>query len=66
METGTRSLVKTISWRLTGTGATFFISYLILGSFSVASTIAIVQLTINTILYYLHERIWNRIKWGRD
>jgi uncharacterized membrane protein len=66
METGTRSLVKTISWRLTGTGATFFISYLILGSFSVASTIAIVQLTTNTILYYLHERIWNRIKWGRD
>jgi uncharacterized membrane protein len=66
METGTRSLVKTISWRLTGTGATFFISYLILGSFSVASTIAIIQLTTNTILYYLHERVWNRIKWGRD
>jgi uncharacterized membrane protein len=66
METGTRSLVKTISWRLTGTGATFFISYLILGSFSVASTIAIIQLATNTILYYLHERVWNRIKWGRN
>jgi uncharacterized membrane protein len=64
METGTRSLVKTISWRLTGTCATFFISYLILGSFSIASTIALVQLITNTILYYLHERVWNRIKWG--
>lgn len=65
METGTRSFIKTISWRLTGTGATFLISYLILGSFSVASTIAIVQLASNTVLYYLHERVWNKIQWGR-
>jgi len=64
-ETPQRSLVKTISWRLTGSGATFLISYIIAGNFAVAGTIAVVQLVSNTILYFLHERVWNRIRWGR-
>lgn len=61
-----RSLVKTVSWRLTGTGATFIISWIISNNFAIAGTIAIIQLVSNTILYYCHERIWNRIKWGRS
>ena len=64
-ETAQRSLVKTISWRLTGSGATFLISYLIAGDFAVAGTIAVIQLISNTVLYFLHERVWNRIRWGR-
>ena len=64
-DTSTRSLVKTISWRITGSGATFAISYLVLGDFSVAGTIAITQVTLNTILYYVHERIWNKITWQK-
>lgn len=65
IETATRSLVKTISWRLTGSGATFAISYAVLGDVSVSGTIAVIQLTFNTVLYFVHERIWNHIGWGR-
>ena len=65
-ENPTRSLIKTISWRITGSFSTFLISYFILGSFLIAGSIAVVQITANTILYYLHERIWNRIYWGKD
>ena len=61
-----RSLVKTVSWRITGSGATFLISYLISGNFAVAGTIATIQLVSNTVLYFVHERIWNRIRWGRN
>ena len=64
-DTTQRSLVKTISWRITGSTATFLISYLISGNLGMAGTIAIVQLTANTILYYIHERGWNKIKWGQ-
>jgi uncharacterized membrane protein len=64
-DTSTRSLVKTISWRITGSGATFAISYLVSGDFSVAGTIAIIQVTVNTVLYYVHERIWNKIAWQK-
>ena len=60
-----RSIAKTISWRLTGSFSTFMISYLILGSFSIAGSIAIIQIIANTLLYYLHERVWNKIDWGR-
>lgn len=65
IETTARSVAKTISWRITGSGATFAISYAILGDFTVSGTIALIQLTFNTLLYFVHERIWNFIQWGR-
>jgi uncharacterized membrane protein len=61
-----RSLIKTISWRITGSTATFLISYAILGDVSVSGIIAAIQLTFNTILYFIHERVWNKIKWGQQ
>ena len=65
MDSIIRSLVKTISWRLTGTFCTFLISFIILGDIATSSTIALIQLIFNTIIFYIHERIWNIIKWGR-
>jgi hypothetical protein len=65
-DTTRRSLVKTISWRITGSSATFLIAYLISGNISIAGTIAAIQLTANTILYYIHERVWNKIRWGQS
>jgi uncharacterized membrane protein len=64
-DTARRSLVKTISWRITGSSATFLISYAILGNLAVSGTIATIQLIFNTILYFIHERIWNKIPWDR-
>jgi uncharacterized membrane protein len=63
-DTNIRSIVKTVTWRLTGSGATLLVSYLISNNWSMASTIAIAQLTLNTLLYYVHERLWSRTKWG--
>jgi len=65
-DSASRSLAKTVSWRITGSGATFGISYLISGDFVIASTIATIQLIANTILYFIHERIWNKIHWGQQ
>ncbi len=65
-DTARRSLVKTVSWRITGSSATFTISYLVSDNFIVAGTIALIQLTANTILYFIHERIWNKIHWGQS
>jgi uncharacterized membrane protein len=66
MDTSRRSLVKTISWRITGSSATFVIAYLLTGNFVVAGVIGVTQMVTNTILYYTHERIWNRIMWGQQ
>lgn len=65
-DTTVRSLAKTITWRITGTGATFAISYAIVGDISISSSIAVIQLTFNTVLYFIHERVWGKIKWGQQ
>jgi uncharacterized membrane protein len=66
MDAPRRSLVKTISWRITGSSATFAIAYMLTGNLAVAGVIGITQMISNTILYYFHERIWNRIGWGQQ
>ena len=60
-----RSLVKTATWRITGSGSTFLIVYLNTGQLLLSSGIAVTQLIVNTILYYGHERVWNKITWGK-
>ena len=60
-----RSLIKTMSWRITGSTATFFIAWIVGGNLAVAGTIAVIQIAANTALYYLHERVWNSVTWGR-
>jgi uncharacterized membrane protein len=59
-----RSLVKTISWRITGSSATFLIAYIMTGNFAIAGIIGLTQMVSNTLLYFVHERIWNKISWG--
>lgn len=66
MDTPKRSLVKTITWRITGSGATFAISYAISGNFTIAGSIASIQLVANTVLYFIHERVWDKVTWGRQ
>jgi len=60
-----RSVVKALSWRLTGTLDTIVISFLISGKIKVALSIGVVELFTKLTLYYLHERAWNRISFGR-
>ncbi len=60
-----RSVVKAISWRVTGTIDTIVISWLITGHAKWAISIGFVELFTKIFLYYGHERIWNRISFGR-
>jgi len=61
-----RSIAKAISWRLTGTIDTIIVSFLISGKIKVALSIGFVELFTKITLYYFHERLWNRIKFGRN
>jgi uncharacterized membrane protein len=63
-DTAVRSVVKTVTWRITGSTATFLIAYALTGNFAVAGVIGVTQMISNTVLYYIHERVWNRIAWG--
>jgi uncharacterized membrane protein len=60
-----RSLVKAISWRLVGSMDTFMLSLLVTGSGKYAISIATGEALTKIVLYYLHERAWRRVAWGR-
>jgi uncharacterized membrane protein len=60
-----RSLAKALTWRTTGTIDTFLISFLITKQPLVAGAIASTEVVTKIFLYYFHERVWNRVKWGR-
>ncbi len=61
-----RSLLKAISWRATGTLDTIVISFLVTGKIQMALSIGFVELFSKLGLYYLHERVWNRVDIGRE
>lgn len=60
-----RSVVKALSWRATGTVDTILISFLITGQAKYAISIGFVELFTKIFLYYCHERIWNKLAFGR-
>lgn len=55
-----------MSWRVTGTLDTFVISWIITGSLGLAGGIAVTEVVTKVVLYWLHERAWNRVHWGRE
>lgn len=64
-DTNYRSMVKALSWRILGTLDTILISWIISGNLNIAFSIGSVELITKTFIYYFHERLWNKIKWGK-
>jgi uncharacterized membrane protein len=60
-----RSFVKAISWRATGTVDTIVVSLIVTGQLRLAVSIGAIELVTKICLYYAHERIWNRLSFGR-
>lgn len=61
-----RSLVKVVSWRVTVTTSNFLGAWWASGSLTAGLGFAGFALVVNSALYYLHERGWNRVSWAKD
>lgn len=60
-----RSFIKAISYRFIGTFITALIVFIFTQKLSLSISIASVETVVKIIVYYLHERAWNRIHWGK-
>lgn len=60
-----RSLAKSLTWRVIAIVSTFVVGYILSGSLSFAASLSVISNLINFVLYYVHERVWLRVKWGR-
>ena len=66
MDTHSRSFMKALSWRMTGTIDTMVISLVITGNMKMAAAIGGTEVITKSLLYYLHERAWLKIPYGRN
>jgi uncharacterized membrane protein len=59
-DSNAKSIFKTISWRIVGTIDTIVIAFIVTGELGMAASIGSVEVFTKIILYYFHERFWNR------
>jgi len=64
-ETHERSFVKTILWRVIATLITWATIYFFTGQIGESTEIALTGAIAGMIAYYIYERAWDGIEWGR-
>jgi uncharacterized membrane protein len=60
-----RSGLKALTWRLVATVTTASIVYALTGRLELTAAVGFYDVVLKLILYFLHERIWNRVQYGR-
>jgi uncharacterized membrane protein len=64
-ETHSRTVMKTVSWRFVATLTTMVIVYIFTGEFLLSIGVGAVEVVAKILFYYLHERTWEMISWGK-
>ena len=65
MERPRRTVVKAIIWNINGLIVMSLVGYVMTGSVGAGGAMAVINTAIGLSLYFLYERIWSRISWGR-
>ena len=65
-ETKQRTVVRMLTYRVTAWIFTIFWTYLFTGDISSATGFATALHILLSVDYYIHERIWLKVKWGRE
>ena len=58
-------MAKSLTWRVIAIVSTFVVGFVMSGSLGFAASLTIFSNLVNFILYYLHERAWLKVEWGR-
>ena len=61
-----RTIVKTLTWRITASLTTFIIAWILTGDFLIGVSIGSIEAIAKIFLYYFHERIWENISWAKN
>lgn len=64
-ESRSRSIIKALSWRLIATITTATLVYIFTKRLDWAVYVGGFEATVKLLFFYLHERMWNRINFGR-
>ena len=64
-ENVSRSLVKSITFRILIILSDSIVIYLITKRFDTTVSLIIISNLASTVIYFIHERIWTKIHWGK-
>jgi uncharacterized membrane protein len=64
-ESRSRSVAKSVSWRVVATGTTMSLVYWFTGTVELAVAVGGVEVVAKLMIFYAHERIWMKVPWGR-
>jgi adenylylsulfate kinase len=65
IETRRRSILKAVSWRTLATLTTAVIVYVFTGEFTLAITVGLLEVFAKMGLYFFHERLWQKCRYGK-
>lgn len=65
-ETKERSITKSVTFRILVIASDLVVIYLLTRKVSATIAITIFTNLASTAFYFLHERIWNGISWGKQ
>lgn len=66
MDSKKRSITKAVSWRVIATVLTVIVAYIFTNTIIASIELTLTAAVLSTILYYIHERVWAMISWGRE
>lgn len=64
-ESHSRAVIKAISWRIIASATTMVIVYILTHEWTITLGAGLLEGISKIIFYYLHERIWHVIGWGK-
>lgn len=64
-DTKTRSILKAVSWRVSGTLTTACLVWLLTDQWTTAVAVGGFEAVGKIVIYFFHERLWERIRFGR-
>lgn len=66
METRRRTVLKAVVWNLIGLISMSLVGLLATGSAALGGTMAVLNTAVGFSLYLVYERVWARVRWGRQ
>jgi len=64
-ESHSRTVFKAISWRIIATMTTMILVYIFTKELFVSIGVGVFEVIAKITFYYIHERIWHKVDWGK-
>lgn len=55
-------MIKTITFAILHFSVAFGVAYVLTGNIGISSAVALIEPLVNTVVFYFHEKAWQRIE----